>query len=272
MTLPVIDYAAPETLEEALALLAARPASRPLGGGQRLVNDLRARRSAPGLLVDLTRIAALQGVRGRPGGRLEIGAATTLVQAAEDPAVAARPVLAQTLAAVADPQVRNRATIGGAVCAGARADLAAALLVLDAEVETAGAGGRHLLPAAAPRPPHQLVTAVHLPAPEAGSRSAYERVMDPASLAPLVGVAVSVRADPDGLLASIRVALTGALPSAVRLPDVEAALHGAGAPYEAAGLVSELGLAFLDDAAASAGYRRHLVGVLLTRALHRALA
>lgn len=272
MTLPVIDYAAPVTLEEALALLVAHPGSRPLGGGQRLVNDLRARRIAPGLLVDLGRIRALRGVRAHTDGRLEIGAATTLAQAAEHPAVAARPVLAETLAAVADPQVRNRATLGGAVCAGARADLAAALLVLEAEVETADAGGRHLLAAAAPRSPNRLVTAVHLPAPEAGGRGAYERVADPATLAPVAGIAVSLVAGPDGRLSSVRVAMTGALPSAVRLPDVEAALTGAAVPPDAAALIGDLGLAFLDDAVASAGYRRHLAGVLLARALQRATA
>jgi len=276
MALPAIDYAAPSSVDEAVDLLARHPGSRPLGGGQRLISDLRRGRAEPGLLVDLGNIAELRGVVGHPDGAVELRAATTLAEVAEHPAAAARPLLSQTIAAVTDPHVRNRATVGGAVRACGRADLAAALLVLDAQVETADGAGVHrghagTLPAASDLG-GGIITGVRLPPVAPGRRGAYERVADPATLGPVCGVAVALELAADGTVAWARVAVTGALATALRLTTAEAALAGTPVPDDAGYLLGGQRLPFLDTAGASAAYRRHLTGVLLTRALRRAAA
>lgn len=277
MTLPAFDYVAPTTLTEAFTLLAMTKGSRPLAGGQRLLTELRTRKSVPTLLVDLGRIEQLRGVANHPDGSVELGAGTTLVEAAEHPAVMVRSALAETIAAVADPQVRNRATIGGAVRAGGRGDLAATLLALGAYVETAEkaktqhTSAEEFLTGGGATAPGRLITAVRLRPTSEGEHSAYERVANRATFAPVCGVAIAGTVGRNGALTSVRVAVTGALATATRLAGVEVALLDGAAPDDAGALVRGLDLPFLDDMAAGADYRRHLTGVLLGKALRRLL-
>src|SRR5215470_14866520 len=116
MLLRELDYARPESVDEAVQLLSAREDARVLAGGQSLVNVMKTRVAAPELVVDLNGIDALRGIT-KDGGALTIGAMTTYAAIVESPEVAeARPILAEVARTIADVQVRNRGTIGGNVC------------------------------------------------------------------------------------------------------------------------------------------------------------
>ena len=116
MLLRELDYARPDSVDDAVKLLAAQEDARALAGGQSLVNVMKTRVASPELVVDLNRIEALRGIR-EDGGALTIGAMTTYAAIVGSPEVAAaRPILAEVARTIADVQVRNRGTIGGNVC------------------------------------------------------------------------------------------------------------------------------------------------------------
>src|SRR5579862_7038754 len=117
------QYHAPTTLEAALALLAELgERARPLAGGHSLIPMMKLRLAQPEHVIDLRKIPGLAGISERDGG-LVIGAATTHWQVESSPLVAARlTLLAAVAGGIADPQVRNRGTIGGSL---AHADPAA---------------------------------------------------------------------------------------------------------------------------------------------------
>lgn len=261
------DYTAPATSREAVADLGL-PGTRPLAGGQGLLTAMKLGRLAPPRIVDLRRIPELQGVTESAGGGLRIGAMTTLTQLADVPGLAERyPALAEAAGAIADPQVRNRGTVGGSLVDRFTAsDLAAALLVHDATVDVIGAAGARTValtdfytPDGPDLAAADIVVAVHVPAPVAGRRTAYERRADRATLAPLVGVAVGVPAAGG----PVRVAVTGATRWPVLLADLPAGAGGAGPDV---GPESR----FVDDDIMSAAYRAHLTRTLIGAAIRRA--
>ena len=147
------DYHAPTSVAEALDLLGRLTASgqevRVLGGGQSLLPVLRLRMAAPDLVVDLSRIGELRGVRD-DGDALVIGAMTTHDTMTRDPLVRTHALLlALAEETVADPQVRHRGTFGGAlVHADPASDVPAAALALDATMVIAGGEGRRTVAAA----------------------------------------------------------------------------------------------------------------------------
>lgn len=137
------DYATPSRLEDAVKLLLQTPGARVIAGGsQLLVEPSRSQLSAP-LLVDLRKIDALAGIETTKDG-VRVGAMTTAaVVAASATLQASHAAMAEAAALVGDPQVRNRATVGGALAANdPAADLPAALLALGAHVQVAGPMGK----------------------------------------------------------------------------------------------------------------------------------
>jgi 2-furoyl-CoA dehydrogenase FAD binding subunit len=128
------DMLRPETLEEALRVLAANGEdAKLLAGGQSLVPTMNFRLAAPKVLIDLNRVLALSGVR-RDGDWLRVGAMTRQAELLENPLVAAHaPLLAQALAHVGHLQTRSRGTIGGSIVhADPSAELPLVMTVLDA--------------------------------------------------------------------------------------------------------------------------------------------
>jgi carbon-monoxide dehydrogenase medium subunit len=112
-----VEYARPETVDEAVRLLSSRENARPLAGGQSLVNVMKVRVASPDVVVDLARIPELAEVGVAVDGSLKIGAMVTYAALiASDDAQSARPILGQVAATIADVQVRNRGTIGGNIC------------------------------------------------------------------------------------------------------------------------------------------------------------
>jgi aerobic carbon-monoxide dehydrogenase medium subunit len=143
------DYLAPTTVDEALAALAeGGDDAKVMGGGQSLLPILRMRLNAPDTLVDLGRIEALRGIRDE-GDHLVIGAMTPYSDLLESDLVHEHAaLLAKAVAEVADPQIRHRGTVGGAlVHADPAGDVGAPVLALDAELVIAGPGGERTVPA-----------------------------------------------------------------------------------------------------------------------------
>jgi carbon-monoxide dehydrogenase medium subunit len=255
-------YVRPESVEDAVAAL-ADPEAKLLAGGQSLLPLMKLRVVRPALLVDIAGLD-LSGVSAADGA-LRIGALTTWAELATAPELE-RPALAglaDCACVIGDLQVRNRGTVGGSLAhADPSADAPAALLAFGATVELRSPTGNRSLavseflvgPFMTALAPTEILTEITLPAPQAGSGSAYEKVEHPASGFALAGACALVR--PDG---SATVALTGITAHAIAIPgdDVSGALGD---------------LDIFGDEFAPTDYRRHLAGIVAGRALERARA
>src|SRR5690348_12943544 len=147
MLLRPVEYARPDSLDDALRLLAANDGARALAGGQTLLNVMKARAASPDVLVDLARLP-LKGIELGADGSLEIGAMTTYAELIASGEARARPILGEVCAQIADVQVRNRGTIGGNICSSDPTNhLPPLLAALGATMTIAGAGGERDVPA-----------------------------------------------------------------------------------------------------------------------------
>jgi CO/xanthine dehydrogenase FAD-binding subunit len=257
------EYAAPETLSEALALLDED--SRPLAGGQSLVPMLNFRLARPARLVDLERVEGLAYLDAT-GGTLRIGAMTRQAALERSSEVAARwPLLSQAVRLVGHAQIRSRGTIGGSVAhADPKAELPVALAALDARFHVrAPAGARTLLagelfegPLMTALEPDELLVEIEVPAPPAGARTAFaEHARTHGDFA--VAGAAAVLAPGHAALA-----LLGAAPVPVRAAAAEEALLAGASAAEAA----ELAVADVRGP-----YQRALLSALARRAIEEAV-
>ena len=264
-------YLRAASLDEALAALREHEEARPLSGGMTLIPTLKQRLAAPSHLVDLTRIDAMRGVSvesGVDGDVLRVGALTKHAEVAASPVIAAAiPALSQLASVIADPQVRNRGTMGGSVANNdPAADYPSAVLGLGAQVLTSqrriAADDFFVDTFETALEPGELVTGFEYPIP---LRAAYAKFRQPASGYAIVGVFIAQFAD------AVRVAVTGAGASVFRWFDAENAL---------ATDLSEAALANLkidrstlpEDANGSAAYRAHLIETYTRRSLQALLA
>jgi aerobic carbon-monoxide dehydrogenase medium subunit len=260
-----LDYARPGSVDEAVALLAAREDARALAGGQSLVNVMKTRVAAPELVVDLNGIDGLRGIED-DGGELVIGAMTTysaIVDSAE--IAAARPILAACARTIADVQVRNRGTIGGNVCSNDPTNHFPPLLAaLSAELTIQGAGGERTVGTdeffegvyMTAVQPGEVLTSIRIPA-KGAARDGWASVTLGKDGTGIVNVAASVR---DGT-ARIAIGCVAATPVVVTASADETAVKDA---VRAADLDPPA------DVHASADYRRHLAEVCAARAVRDA--
>ena len=149
MLLAATEYVRPDSLEEAVAALAARHGSRVLAGGQTLINVLKHRAAAVELLVDVSRLAELRFIDVRADGSATIGAATTYGELERSLELRdAHPVVGEIAAGTVDRQVRARGTIGGNACfADPASNYPPLLVALAATMHIAGPGGERAVPA-----------------------------------------------------------------------------------------------------------------------------
>ncbi len=181
MKAPSFAYAKPRALEDALALL-ARPESKALAGGQSLIPSLNMRLSSPELLVDITALEDLKGIR-LDQEVVRIGALATHAEIERAEVIAKHvPLLAEAVRHVAHPAIRNRGTIGGSLAlADPAAEYPACVLALDATIVVAGASGRRQVTAAdffrglfeTALAPGELIVAVEFPARLKDERTAF---------------------------------------------------------------------------------------------------
>lgn len=279
------DYVRAATLEAALAALAARDDAKPLAGGQSLIPAMNFRLAAPGALVDLNGLGELAGIAASNGG-LRIGALTRHAAIERDPLVRARaPLLAEAMAHVAHPQIRNRGTIGGSLAhADPAAELPAVILALGAELVLRRTAGERRLPAgqfftglfATALGPGELITAIELPASPPRAGWAFEEFARRHGDYALVGVAVLVALDPAGRCDEARIALLSVGDGPVLASRAMERLRGSALDEagirEAAELVATEEIQPPSDIHASEAYRRQLARVLTRRALARAAA
>jgi carbon-monoxide dehydrogenase medium subunit len=260
-------YHKPNSVPEAVALLADDSEIRPIAGGMSLLPTMKQRLAAPAGLIDLSGIAALKGI-GADAETITIGAMTRHIDVARSAAVAkALPALAQLAGGIGDPAVRNRGTIGGSLANNdPAADYPAAILALGATIVTntreiaADLFFRGMFETALE--PGELITAVKLPIPSAAG---YAKVPNMASRFALVGVFVAKFAT------GVRVAVTGAAPAVFRVPAFEAALSKRFEPAAVNGHgVDPAGLN--SDIHAEAAFRAHLISVMARRAVAAAQA
>jgi carbon-monoxide dehydrogenase medium subunit len=275
------DYAAPESLDEALALLGGGGNVRILAGGQSLLPTLKLRLDRPDLVVDLRKISELSYVR-EEEGEIAIGALTTYAEllASDFIGSGVARCLAEAAASVGDLQVRNLGTIGGSLShADPAADIPAAALALDCALVAQSEEGDRTI--AVDDFFHGLWTTALLPSEmlreirfrKANGGGAYEKLRQAASGFALVGAAAVVHMDGD-TIAGARVALTGVASGPFRLHALEERLSGETLGEQLVrDVCDEAGEAIespLSDVHASAEYRMAMAGVTARRAILRA--
>lgn len=280
--MPSPAFHAPETVESAVALLAADPLARPLAGGTDLIVQMRSGRLAPSAVVDLKRIAGMSGVR-RDGSAFVIGAATPCTSLKDDPELcAAWPGVVEAANLIGSVQVRNRATMAGNLCnASPAADSVPALVAAGATCIVAGPGGIREIPVQAiPLSPGrtsleagEFVLEIRLPerVPGQGASDAYLRSIPRTEMdIAVVGAAVNLTLDGEGTCTQARIAL-GAVASTVLLVEAAgAALVGTRLGDAALASMAEAvkeACDPIDDKRGTIAYRRAMAAVLATRAL-----
>ena len=268
MLLREVEYARPETVDEAVRLLASRDNARPLAGGQSLVNVMKVRVASPDVLVDLNRIPALREIRAAGDGSLELGAMVTYAELiASEEAHAARPILGEVALTIADVQVRNRGTIGGNICSSdptnhfppVLAALQASMNIRGAESERTVSAGEFFEGVFVTAVSQgELLTKVMVPPRRTGQGDGFASLGVGRDGTGIVNVAASVQ---DGN-ARIAIGCVSATPVVVTAAADEVAVRDA---------VRAAELDPPGDVHASADHRRHLAEVLAVRALRQAL-
>lgn len=281
------DYHSPQTLEDALTLLQShRDDVKVLSGGQSLLPLLKLRLGSAGHLVDIGRIPGLEYIK-EEGGVLKIGGRTRESALEHSELIQTKyPLLAETAAVIADPLVRNLATVGGNLAHGDPAnDHPATMLALRAEVVATGPNGTRTIPInqfflglfMTALEPDEILTEIRLPAPPAlplrtgGSYVKLERKVGDFATA---ASAVQLTLGAGGEVTSVGIGLTNAGPTPLRAIDAEQYLTGKqpgdDVIAEAARLASVIASPSADRRGAIE-YKRQMARVLTGRAIQRAI-
>lgn len=275
---PPFGYSRPESVADAVATLAALgPDGKVLAGGQSLLPILSMRLAAPHHLVDINRLAELGYIQVEDG-ELRVGALARHAQVLADPAArAAQPLVGKGLRLVAHATIRNRGTtVGSIVHADPSGEMTAVLALLGASVRVAGGAGERLIPAEefflgpleSAVQPGELALEARFPVLGRRSGTSFVEVARRHGDYAVCGVGAVVELDGDGAVASARAAYLSVSPTPLVL-DLTDAL-GAEPDFTAAGAAARAGVEPEADIHATADYRRHLAGVLTTRALREA--
>ena len=268
------DYEVAESVSHATELLGDRDDAKLLAGGHSLLPLLRLRFARPSLLIDIGRLSELSYVRDG-GASIAIGALTRHHDLANDPLVQEHnPLVSHVAGLIGDPQVRHRGTIGGSLAHGDPAsDLPAVLLALDGEIDITSSGGVRTVAAAdffhgvfeTAVGAEELVTEVRVPKLSGDHVWSYVKFRRRAQDWATVGVAAVARRSNGGVDApAISLVSMGATP--LRAGAAEAAWNAGEDP----GAVAAEGTDPPSDTNGSADYRRHLVQVLVRRAVEEA--
>jgi len=278
------EYHRPATVADAVKLLIdLGDEARPLAGGHSLVPMMKLRLATPSHLVDLHAVAGLKGIR-RDGNTVVIGAMTTQADLlASDEIATALPILQEAALLIADPQVRYRGTIGGNLANGDPGnDMPALMLTLGASYRLEGlSGGRDIAAADfyqgayfTALEPGEILTSVSVPVPAASHGYAYEKlkrkVGDYATAAAAVLLTMS-----GGKVATCAIGLTNLHETPLLATDAANAVIGTSldaAALKQAAAAAEAVMSPAADARGPVEYRRHVGGIMVTRALQRAAA
>lgn len=281
---PKFEYFAPTTMNEALSLLRQYGAeAKLLSGGQSLIPLMKLRLASPSYLIDLSRLPGLAYIEERHG-YLRIGAMTRESDLEESTLVRSKyPILFDTTRLIADPLVRNLATVGGNLAhADPANDHPATMLALQAEVVATGLDGTRTIPATAfftgffttALNPEEILTEIRIPIPPARSAGAYVKLERKVGDFAVVGVAAQVSLDAAGGGEQVGIGLTNVDATPLRAEAAEDCLRGtrldADTIRQAAQLAAEAAQPE-PDLRGSVDYKRDMVRVLTIRALTHAL-
>jgi len=274
-----IRYETPQSVGEAVRLMAADPDARVLAGGTDLLVQFRAGVRRPSAFVDVKRIPELMSIT-IDGQGLRLGAATAAAVIGEHVELRTLwPGLVEAVQLIGSTQIQGRGSVGGNLCnASPAADTTCALIVNRADCVIAGPGGERTVPVeefciAPGRTVLQrgeLLIALRLPRPAARTSDAYLRLIPRSEMdIAVVGAAVSVTLDANGVCRSARVAIGAVAPTALLVPEAAKALVGSSldaASLKRAAEAASTAARPIGDKRGTAGYRRTVAGVLTRRA------
>ena len=278
------DYHAPSSIGEATALLAQLGEdAKVLSGGQSLIPLMKLRLANPRHLVDINGIPELAYIR-ESDGFLRIGGLTREADLDESELIRSRyPLLHDTCKVIADPLVRNLATVGGNLAhADPANDHPAAMLALGAEVTAAGGKGRRRIPITAfftgpfetALAQDEILVEVAIPMPSARSGGAYVKLERKVGDFATAAVAAHVVLGASGTCDQVGIGLTNVGITPIKATAAEGALKGARPDEATIKRVAQLAADAAQPSAdlrGSVEYKKDMVRVLTARALHKAL-
>jgi carbon-monoxide dehydrogenase medium subunit len=281
---PAFDYHAPRSVGEALALLGSLGSdAKLLAGGHSLLPMMKLRFAQPAHLIDLNRIPELRGVC-EDGNDVVIGAMTVEKELIGNPIVRAKvPLLSDAARLIADPQVRNRGTIGGDIAHGDPAnDHPALSIAVDATFLLQGPNGQRRVKAddfflgtySTALADDEILVAIRVPAFAPGTGWAYEKLKRKTGDWATAAAAVVLRVS-GGTVSHARIALTNLAPSALRAVDAEKALLGqplTDATIRAAGAAAVAAVNPAADLRGDVEYKTAMAGQMVQRAIRAAAA
>ena len=281
---PAFDYAAPKTLDEAVSLLSQHEGAKVLAGGHSLIPMLKLRLASPPLLIDINRLDGLAYIN-EADGWLKIGALTREVDLERSSLVHDHyPLLADTTRMVADPIVRQMATLGGNLAhADPANDHPATMLAYGAQVVATGPKGQRTIACSqfftdlfqTALDHSEILTEIQIPMPAAHSGGAYLKLERKVGDYGTVGVAVQLTLDAAGHVAKAGIGLTNVGLTPVEPTDAEAALTGHEPDDATLRHVARLAAEAAQpngDQRGSEAYKRSLIRTLTVRALRTAVA
>ena len=281
---PSFEYLRPKTVPEAVAMLQQHgDEAKILSGGQSLIPMMKLRLARPGVLIDINRISGLSYVK-EEGGYLKIGGLTREAEMESSPLVRSKyPILLDTAHVIADPQVRNMATVGGNLAHGDPAnDHPATMVALGAQVIATGPKGERVIPIedffvslfATALQHEEILTEVRIPVPAARSGGAYFKLERKVGDFATAAVAAQLTLDEKGVCQSVGIGLTNVGPTPVKARKAEEFLRGK-KPDESN--IAQAAQLAADESTPSPDlrgpveYKKGLVKELTKRALTRAL-
>ncbi len=277
------EYHRPGSVDEVIALLSEHgDEGQIIAGGHSLIPMMKLRLATPSHLIDLQAIGGLKGI-GEDGGELVIGPMTTQAEIINSALLSDKcPILAETAALIADPQVRNCGTIGGNCANGDPGnDMPAVMMALNASYVLTGTGGERTVAARGfyeaayftARKDDELLTGIRIPTPAAGHGHAYEKLKRKVGDYATAAAAVVLTMD-GGSCASAAIALSNVGQTPLYAEAASQALTGT--PVDADAIASAVGLAKgiaepVADMRGSVEYRTEMAGVMTARAIEAAL-
>jgi aerobic carbon-monoxide dehydrogenase medium subunit len=280
------DYLVAQSVNEAVALLDQHGGdAKILAGGQSLIPLLRFRLAGPSVLIDINRIQGLEYIQ-ETDGTLHIGALTREAELDSSSLIRDRyPILYDTSMMVADPVVRNWATVGGNLAhADPANDHPATMLALGAHVVAVGPAGERVLsieefftdmPFETALQPNEVLTEIRVPAPIQGSGGAYFKLERKVGDYAIAGVAAYITLDNNGNVSYAGIGLTNVGPVPIKARDAEQSLLGKSLDDASIHRAADLAAAAAQptsDTRGPAEYKRDMVHTLTVRALRKAHA
>ncbi len=279
---PRFEYHAPRSIGEAIALLGQLGSdAKLLAGGHSLLPMMKLRFAEPAHLIDINRIPELRGIR-QEGQTLVIGAMTTENELINSALLQAHaPLLPEAAKLIADPQVRNRGTIGGDIAHGDPGnDHPALSIALNASFVLEGPKGRREVAAddfflgtyMTLLEENEVLCEIRVPAFAAGTGSAYEKLKRKTGDWATAGCAVVMRKQ-GGVVSEVRIALTNVAPTALRAQAAEQAIVGKELSVANLQAAADAATAICDPAEDLRGdieYKTAMAGQMVKRALVKA--